>query len=92
MEFLFVDVHGQDEKVWHIAAPTRLDIDVGNNIGINMTLFSQLLSFSKDGETFSLEDLDDICVAYLKSKRMRRRRDVLSEEKKDRCQDHISNQ
>ena len=39
------------------AAPTRLDRDIGNNIDINMTLFNQLLSFSKDGQTFSLEDL-----------------------------------
>lgn len=53
--------HFMDQNVQHAincpAAPTRLDKDVGNNIDINMTLFNQLLSFSKDGVTFSLEDL-----------------------------------
>ncbi|KAJ5521734.1 hypothetical protein N7527_005849 [Penicillium freii] len=39
------------------AAPTRNDRAVGDNININMTLFESLLSFSKDGETLSLEDM-----------------------------------
>lgn len=39
------------------AAPTRNDRTVGDNININMTLFESLLSFSKDGDTLSLEDL-----------------------------------
>lgn len=39
------------------AAPTRNDRAVGDNINLNMTLFESLLSFSKDGETLSLEDL-----------------------------------
>ncbi|KAI3064798.1 hypothetical protein CBS147339_9281 [Penicillium roqueforti] len=39
------------------AAPTRNDRAVGDNININMTLFDSLLSFSKDGETLSLEDM-----------------------------------
>ncbi|KAA8649467.1 uncharacterized protein ATNIH1004_002138 [Aspergillus tanneri] len=39
------------------AAPTRNDRAIGDNININMTLFESLLSFSKDGETLSLEDL-----------------------------------
>ena len=55
------DTHGQDEKVQNVidcpAPPTRLDKDIGSNIDLNITLFNQLLSFSKDGETFSLEDL-----------------------------------
>lgn len=58
---ILANLNGQDANVQHAvncpAAPTRLDKDVGNNIDINMTLFDQLLSFSKDGETFSLEDL-----------------------------------
>lgn len=39
------------------AAPTRNDRELGENVNINMTLFDSLLSFSKDGETLSLEDL-----------------------------------
>ncbi|KAI9039420.1 putative toxin biosynthesis peroxidase [Aspergillus affinis] len=39
------------------AAPTRNDRAVGDNVNINMTLFESLLSFSKDGVTFTLEDL-----------------------------------
>ncbi|EAW20647.1 putative toxin biosynthesis peroxidase [Aspergillus fischeri NRRL 181] len=39
------------------AAPTRNDRAVGDNINLNMTLFETLLSFSKDGETLSLEDM-----------------------------------
>ncbi|CAF9939478.1 hypothetical protein IMSHALPRED_001366 [Imshaugia aleurites] len=50
-----------DDKAQHSincpAAPTRLEKNIGNNIDIDMTLFNQLLSFSKNGETFSLEDL-----------------------------------
>ncbi|MCJ1388167.1 hypothetical protein MMC18_001012 [Xylographa bjoerkii] len=38
-------------------APTRNDRDIGENVNINMTLLQSLLSFSKDGETLSLEDL-----------------------------------
>ena len=59
----FANTSGQDGNVQHAincpAAPTRLDRDIGNNIDLNMTLFNQLLSFSKDGETFSLEDLSE---------------------------------
>ncbi|CAF9910692.1 MAG: hypothetical protein HETSPECPRED_010149 [Heterodermia speciosa] len=58
---VFASVIEQDDNVQHsincAAAPTRLDKDIGNNVDINMTLFKQLLSFSKDGQTFSLEDL-----------------------------------
>ncbi|PLB52247.1 hypothetical protein P170DRAFT_402251, partial [Aspergillus steynii IBT 23096] len=39
------------------AAPTRNDRAVGDNVNINMALFESLLSFSKDGVTFTLEDL-----------------------------------
>ena len=60
-DFITTDMHVQDDKVQHSincpATPTRLDKEIGNNIDLNMTLFNQLLSFSKDGETFSLEDL-----------------------------------
>ncbi|KAL8795219.1 MAG: hypothetical protein Q9195_002230 [Heterodermia aff. obscurata] len=60
-ESVFANAYGQDGNVQHSincpAAPTRLDKDIGNNVDINMTLFKQLLSFSKDGQTFSLEDL-----------------------------------
>ncbi|KAK9611674.1 hypothetical protein V6Z98_009858 [Aspergillus fumigatus] len=51
----------QDDLVQYVincpAAPTRNDRAVGDNINLNMTLFESLLSFSKDGETLSLEDL-----------------------------------
>ncbi|KAI4149559.1 MAG: hypothetical protein L6R39_002472 [Caloplaca ligustica] len=50
-----------DDKVQHAincpAAPTRLDRDIGNNIDLNTTLLDSLLSFSKDGQTLTLEDL-----------------------------------
>lgn len=38
------------------AAPTRNDRELGDNVNINMTLFEQLMSVSKDGVTLSLED------------------------------------
>ncbi|KAI1324960.1 Chloroperoxidase [Xylariaceae sp. FL0255] len=38
------------------AAPTRNDRELGDNVNMNMTLFKQLLSASKDGETLTLED------------------------------------
>ncbi|PWY93120.1 putative toxin biosynthesis peroxidase [Aspergillus sclerotioniger CBS 115572] len=51
----------QDDQVQYVincpAAPTRNDRAVGDNINLNMTLFESLLSFSKDGETLSLEDM-----------------------------------
>ena len=51
----------QDDKVQYIincpAAPTRNDRAIGDNVNINMTLLESLLSFSKDNETLSLEDL-----------------------------------
>ncbi|KAL8694934.1 MAG: hypothetical protein Q9218_000505 [Villophora microphyllina] len=50
-----------DDKVQHAincpAAPTRLDRNIGNNIDLNRTLLDSLLSFSKDGETLTLEDM-----------------------------------
>ncbi|OJJ96371.1 hypothetical protein ASPACDRAFT_34759 [Aspergillus aculeatus ATCC 16872] len=50
-----------DDQVQYVincpAAPTRNDRAVGDNINLNMTLFESLLSFSKDGETLSLEDM-----------------------------------
>ncbi|KAI8246614.1 hypothetical protein K4K55_005905 [Colletotrichum sp. SAR 10_96] len=39
-----------------IAAPTRNDRGMGDNVNMNHTLFEQLLSASKDGETLTLED------------------------------------
>ena len=58
---VFANVIEQDDNVQHSihcpTAPTRLDKDIGNNVDINMNLFKQLLSFSKDGQAFSLEDL-----------------------------------
>lgn len=58
---IWANIDCQDANVQHAincpAAPTRLDYGIGDNLNINMTLFHQLLSFSKDGETFSLEDL-----------------------------------
>ena len=39
------------------AAPTRNDREVGENVNINMTLFDALMSYTKDNETLSLEDL-----------------------------------
>ena len=51
----------QDDKVQHVincpAAPTRNDRDIGENVNMNMTLFTSLLSFSKDTTTLTLEDL-----------------------------------
>ncbi|KAJ8127451.1 heme-thiolate peroxidase [Lasiodiplodia mahajangana] len=38
------------------AAPTRSDRALGDNVAINMTLFDQLISASKDGITLSIED------------------------------------
>ncbi|KAI4861524.1 Chloroperoxidase [Hypoxylon rubiginosum] len=38
------------------AAPTRNDRELGNNVNMNMTLFEQLMSVSKDGVTLSFED------------------------------------
>ncbi|KAI2602752.1 Chloroperoxidase [Hypoxylon sp. NC1633] len=38
------------------AAPTRNDRTLGDNVNMNMTLFEQLLSVSKDGVTLSFED------------------------------------
>lgn len=53
--------HVQDDKVQYAvncpAAPTRNDRAVGDNININMTLYSSLMSFSSDGITLSLEDM-----------------------------------
>ncbi|KAI1200182.1 Chloroperoxidase [Nemania serpens] len=38
------------------AAPTRNDRELGDNVNMNMTLFEQLISVSKDGVTLSFED------------------------------------
>ncbi|MCJ1278189.1 hypothetical protein MMC21_006004 [Puttea exsequens] len=50
-----------DAAVQHLincpAAPTRMDIEIGDNIDLNMTLLESLLSFSKEGVTLSLEDM-----------------------------------
>jgi hypothetical protein len=50
----------QDDFVQYVincpAAQTRNDRTVGDNLNLNLTLFEPLLSFSKDGETLSLED------------------------------------
>ncbi|KAL8662218.1 MAG: hypothetical protein Q9202_004900 [Teloschistes flavicans] len=50
-----------DDRVQHAincpAAPARLDREIGNNIDLNTTLLDSLLSFSKDGETLTLEDM-----------------------------------
>ena len=43
-------------KVNCLAAPTRDDRGVGDNVNLNKTLLEQLLSASKDGETLTLED------------------------------------
>ena len=39
------------------AAPTRDDIELGNNIDLNTTLLESLLGFSKDGATLTVEDM-----------------------------------
>lgn len=39
------------------AAPTRNDREIGDNVNMNMTLFDSLLSFSKDNETLTMEDM-----------------------------------
>ncbi len=39
------------------AAPTRNDIELGDNIALNRTLYDSLISFSKDQATLTLEDM-----------------------------------
>ena len=39
------------------AAPTRQDRELGDNVNLNTTMLDTMLSYSKDGETLSLEDL-----------------------------------
>ncbi|KAG2025142.1 hypothetical protein GB937_002901 [Aspergillus fischeri] len=59
--FVILILCRRDDLVQYVincpAAPTRNDRAVGDNINLNMTLFESLLSFSKDGETLSLEDM-----------------------------------
>ncbi|EXA28548.1 hypothetical protein BFJ63_vAg18201 [Fusarium oxysporum f. sp. narcissi] len=43
-------------KINCLAAPTRDDRRVGDNVNLNKTLLKQLLSASKDGETLIIED------------------------------------
>lgn len=38
-------------------APTRNDRELGDNVNLNITLLESLLSFSKDGETLTMEDM-----------------------------------
>ena len=39
------------------AAPTRNDRQIGENVNMNQTLYDALMSYTKDNETLSLEDL-----------------------------------
>lgn len=55
-----LDMLADDASQYHVncpAAPTRNDRGMGDNVNINMTLLESLLSFSKDGETLTIEDL-----------------------------------
>ena len=40
-----------------LAAPTRNDIELGDNVNLNVTLLESLLNFSKDNETLTMEDM-----------------------------------